>query len=316
MPVNLFTQTSDMKKFLIKILTFFALLIFFDYAMGKAFDYLSAHAKGGMTQRDNYICNELETDILLCGSSRCVHHYNPKIISDSLRLSCYNSGQDGNGVILLYGRLQMIKSHHEPELIIYDITPNFDLLLGEDDHRYLTWLKPHYDRKGISEIFQSVDKTERFKMLSSMYRYNSHFIELAADFFHPIINVDDNGFVPIATEMDKSKIKKGNGITENNFQFDSLKIDYLRKYADEVGNKLIFVVSPIWYGMETAQLQPLIDLCKSYHISFFDYSNNPKYVHNDLYFKDGLHLNARGADEFTQDLIKELKRHEILNKKK
>lgn len=316
MLVNLFTQTSDMKKFLIKVITFFALLVVLDYASGKVFDYLSAHAKGGMTQRDNYICDELETDILLCGSSRCVHHYNPRIISDSLNLSCYNSGQDGNGIILLYGRLQMIKSHYEPQLIIYDITPEFDLLLGEDDHRYLTWLKPHYDRKGISEIFQSVDKTEKFKMLSNLYRNNSHFIELAVDFFHPIINVDNNGFVPIDKEMDKSKIKKENGLTDKEFEFDPLKLYYLRKYVEEEDNRLVFVVSPIWYGMDTAQLQPLIDLCKSFQISLFDYSNNPKYVHNDLYFKDGSHLNARGADEFTRDLIQELKRCKILNQKK
>lgn len=309
-------QTSNMKKFLIKVITFLALLAILDYATGRVFDYLSAHAKGGMTQRDNYICDELEADVLLCGSSRCVHHYNPKIISDSLGLSCYNSGQDGNGVILLYGRLQMIRSHYEPKLIIYDITPSFDLLLGKDDHRYLTWLKPHYNRKGISEIFQSVDKTEKYKMLCSMYRYNSHFIELTVDYFHPIINVDDNGFVPIAKEMDKSKIKKGNDITKIKYEFDPLKLDYLQKYADEVGNRLIFIVSPIWYGMDTAQLQPLMDLCKSRNIRLLDYSNNPKYVHNDMFFKDGSHLNARGADEFTQDLIQELKGHNNNNKNK
>ena len=248
---------------------------------------------------------------MLCGSSRCVHHYNPKIISDSLGLSCYNSGQDGNGIILLYGRLQMIKSHYEPKMIIYDISPGFDLLIGEDNHRYLTWLKPHYSRKGISEIFQSVDRTERYKMLSSMYRYNSHFFELAVDYFHPIINVDDNGFVPIATEMDKSKIRRKSSSRKDKYQFDSLKLDYLRKYVDEVGNRLVFVVSPIWYGMDTAQLQPLIDLCKSRKIPLLDYSNNPKYVHNDIYFKDGSHLNARGADEFTKDLIKDLRKENI-----
>ena len=295
-----------MKKFLIKVITFFALLAILDYATGRVLDYLSVHAKGGMTQRDNYICEELETDILLCGSSRCVHHYNPRIISDSLGLSCYNSGQNGNGIILLYGRLQMIKSHYIPKLIIYDINPSFDLLLGEDNHKYLTWLKPHYYRKGISEIFQSVDKTEKYKMLSSMYRYNSHFLELAIDYFHPIINVDNNGFVPIAKEMDKSKIKKRNDITKTKYEFDPLKLDYLNKYVDEVDNKLIFVVSPIWYGMDTAQLQPLMDLCKRRNIRLLDYSNNPKYVHNNIYFKDGTHLNARGADEFTKDLIKAL----------
>ena len=55
-------QTSNMKKFLIKVITFFALLAILDYATGKVLDYLSVHAKGGITQRDNYICDELETE--------------------------------------------------------------------------------------------------------------------------------------------------------------------------------------------------------------------------------------------------------------
>lgn len=310
---NSFMQISDMKKFLVKVLIFFLFVTIVDCMAGIVFTYLSDHAKGGMTQRDNYICNELNTDILLCGSSRCVHHYNPTIISDSLGLSCYNSGQNGNGVILLYGRLQMIKSHHKPKLIIYDITPGFDLLMGDDDHRYLTWLKPHYNREGIPEIFQSVDNTEKIKMLSSMYRYNSHFIELAVDYFHPIINADNNGFVPVDKEMDKSKIRKGDGWVGKTYEFDPLKLAYLEKYAEEVGDRLVFVVSPIWYGMDTAQLKPLIELCDSHDISLIDFSNNPKYVHNDIYYKDGSHLNAKGADEFTRDLIKELKKRDLLN---
>ena len=43
------------------------------------------------------------------------------------------------------------------------------------------------------------------------------------------------------------------------------------------------------------------------------FSNNPKYVHNNAYFADDGHLNARGADEFTKDLIKELRGKRILN---
>ena len=111
--------------------------------------------------------------------------------------------------------------------------------------------------------------------------------------------------------MDKTKIRKKDEKPED-FNFDTLKLYYLKKYTDVIGENLVFVVSPIWYGMDTRQLQPVIDLCKKRNIPFIDYSNNPKYVHNDYYFKDGTHMNARGADEFTQDLIHELKIREIL----
>ena len=96
-------------------------------------------------------------------------------------------------------------------------------------------------------------------------------------------------------------------------QFDPLKIEYLNKFIDEAdGVKLIFTVSPMWYGIAPEQLSAIKDICQHSEIPFIDFSNDPKYVHNNEYFKDGSHLNAKGADEFTKDLIIELKKREIL----
>ena len=55
-----------------------------------------------------------------------------------------------------------------------------------------------------------------------------------------------------------------------------------------------------------------MDLCKSYNILLLDYTNDPKYDHNDMYFHDGTHLNARGADEFTRDIIKKFRKESII----
>ena len=196
-----------MKSFGIKVILFFVLLGVVDVLGGYALGYLANHARGGFTQRDAYICDSLETDILLMGSSRCVRHYNPQIITDSLGMSCYNSGQMGNGVILNYGRLKMVCERKKPQVVIYDIEPSFDLMEGEDNHRYLTWLKQHYDRSGIADIFERIDKTEKYKMMSQLYRYNSRIVELATDFLHPISSVRVNGFTPLKGEMDKTKIR-------------------------------------------------------------------------------------------------------------
>lgn len=296
-----------MKRFLLKLGLFFALILVADIALGAALGYLANHAKGGFTQRDAYICNRLETDFLLMGSSRCVRHYNPQIITDSLGLSCYNTGQMGNGIILNYGRLRMMDERQKPKVVVYDINPEFDLLVGDDNHRYLTWLKQHYDREGIDEIFESVDKTEKYKMCSQMYRYNSRIIELLTDFLHPISNARSNGFSPLKGEIDKTKIRTIS--REKKIpKVDPVKLEYINKLIDELeGSKLYFVVSPRWYGMDSIQFKPVMEVCKDRGIPFIDFSNNPKYVHHDEYFKNGNHMNARGADEFTRDLIANLK---------
>ena len=299
--------SDGMKRFLLKLGLFFSLILIADIALGGALGYLANHVKGGFTQRDAYICNRLETDFLLMGSSRCVRHYNPQIITDSLGLSCYNTGQMGNGIILNYGRLRMMDERRKPKVVVYDINPEFDLLVGDDNHRYLTWLKQHYDREGIDEIFESVDKTEKYKMCSQMYRYNSRIIELLTDFLHPISNARSNGFSPLKGEIDKTKIR---AISREKKipKVDSVKLEYINKLIDELeGSKLYFVVSPRWYGMDSIQFKPVMEVCKDRGIPFIDFSNDPKYVHHDEYFKNGNHMNARGADEFTRDLITNLK---------
>lgn len=301
-----------MKRFVLKVFLFFAIVSVVEVATGYGLNYLANHARGGFTQRDAFICDNLETDILLMGSSRCVRHYNPRIITDSLDMSCYNSGQMGNGIILNYGRLKMICERKRPRVVIYDVSPGFDLLVGEDNHRYLTWLKQHYDRDGIADIFESVDETEKYKMLSQLYRYNSRIVELITDFLHPVSNARIDGFSPLKGKMDKSKIKVA-GEEQKDYVVDSVKIEYIEKLINEIqGSKLYFVVSPRWYGMDSIEFKPIMDICQEQGIPFIDYSNDPKYVHHDQYFKDGNHMNALGADEFTKDLIIELRKRNIV----
>ena len=73
--------------------------------------------------------------------------------------------------------------------------------------------------------------------------------------------------------------------------------------------ELVFVISPTWYGKKAFSNYGSIEaICKEHGITFIDFSNSPKYVHNNDLFKDGMHLNSNGADEFTKDLIKLLKK--------
>ena len=63
----------------------------------------------------------------------------------------------------------------------------------------------------------------------------------------------------------------------------------------------------MWYGMDRESIEPILEICNRENIKFLDFANDSKYVHQNKYFKDGLHLNANGADEFTKDLICVLK---------
>ena len=132
------------------------------------------------------------------------------------------------------------------------------------------------------------------------------------DYFHPIISPNKNGFWPQSGEMDKLKIREEDHVQKESYDFDPLKLYYMERYAESLEDKIVFCVSPIWYGMDSKQLTPIIELCKKKGIEFIDFSNNPKYVRNDYYFTDGSHMNSIGADEFTKDLIIELRNRNII----
>ena len=64
-----------MRNFLIKSAIFLALCGLLDFGLGKIFGYLTVHATGGYTKRDNFIFDEVDANILIFGSSRAAHHY-------------------------------------------------------------------------------------------------------------------------------------------------------------------------------------------------------------------------------------------------
>ena len=71
-----------MKKYLIKIALFFAIVAVVDLGYGKVGDYLRDHAKGGVAAKVHYICEECNDDIIMMGSSRMQHHYVPQIFEE------------------------------------------------------------------------------------------------------------------------------------------------------------------------------------------------------------------------------------------
>lgn len=290
-----------MKHFVFKLSIFAVIIVVCDVVIGRTMDYVVKNIEVGGRGRDNYICDKSVDDILIFGSSRAVHHYNSSMIEDSLGMSCYNCGDDGNGIILSYGRLSMIKERHQPKIVIHDVNPEFDVEVN-DNSRYLGWLRSRYNRHEIATIFNDVDKKEKYKMLSGMYCNNSVFLQNLFTFFTGISNsAGIKGYRPLTGEMDEMMKKEER---EKSYSVDKLKVRYIKKFIEKSkGAKLYFVVSPIWYGMDSSNFSLIKEICDSMGVEFIDFSNNKKYVHNDEFFRDGAHLNEKGANEFTKDLI-------------
>lgn len=296
-----------MKKFIINIVIFVCLIVTCDVLLGFGFKYLSAHAKGGDTGRNYYICHQLENDIIIFGSSRAIHHYDPIILEDSLGVSCYNCAKDGNGIIMMYGIYKMITERYQPKVLIYDLTAGFDLLAG-DNNKFLGGLKYNYDCNHIDSIFWNVDPLERYKMVAQTYRYNSDFLQLMMDNIHPLRS-DNNGYRPVDRTMTYEP-KYDNIPDTITYQYGELKMYYIKKLIADCkakGTKIIFYISPMYGANSDREYGPIIDYCMRNNIPIFNHYCDKKYVSNKSYFYDSFHMNRTGATEYTKEVAAEVK---------
>lgn len=291
-----------MKKFVLKVLLFFALVVAMDFAFGYVFSWLRTHAKGGSTANCEYIANRCEDDIIILGSSRATHHYIPQIIEDSLGMSCYNCGEEGNGIVLAYGRFKMLTNRYKPKLIIYEMTPGYDYVKSESNSKYLGYLRQYYNDVDMKQLFCDFGgQWVSIKMRSKMFQNTSKLLPNVID---NIIFRDNNmGYVPL-----NGNIKAGLKLNpEPELEVDSLKLTYVEKLileARESDIPLVFVVSPKYKdGSDMSKYQPAIELCEKYGVPFLNYKDYHPIASDSCSFQDISHMNHFGAESYTNMFV-------------
>ena len=298
-----------MKKFLLKVALFFALVVVMDFAFGQFFSLLRAHAKGGSTANCEYIANQCQDDIIILGSSRATHHYVPQIIEDSLGVSCYNCGEEGNGIVLAYGRFKMLSNRYKPKLIIYEMTPRFDYGVGDPNTKYLGYLRPYYNKAGIKGIFVDFDdELSSLKMKSQMYQNTAKLLPNMVD--NIVFRDNKKGYSPLYGIMDQAKIKKNNNkrTASNVATIDEMKLSYVEKLITEAQSQqipIIFMISPaLGTDANLISYEPEIALCKKYDVPYFDFSSRKTIIDRIDNFQDLSHLNNKGAETYTKEIVK------------
>lgn len=307
MEVNSFTLVfEEMKSFIIKILVFFGVVALIDFAFGSVCNYLYFHSKGGDTYKINYAVQNNCSDVLVMGSSRANHHYNPDILADGLGVTVYNLGIDGSGAILADGLYRMISERYCPKYIVYELTPSFDFYHYSGDAnntRYLSQLKPYYKERSISGVFDDIDRFERLKLNSGLYRYNTTFLNLIR--FYLQGGETGNGYSPLTGTMKTFVEKK----TIEDSTIDSLKIKYLEQFISDCkrnGTQLFFVISPMYGAESSSEYNPGIEICEKNGYVVFDHFCDMQEM---KYFNDSYHLNSLGSDAFSKQIAEEIKQH-------
>ena len=302
-----------MAKFIKKVLLFFALIAIVDIVCGFGFSYLRSHAKGGDTQKNYYISEQCCDDILILGSSRAARHYDPKVLEDSLGFSCYNCGEPGCGIITAYARYGMITNRHNPQLIIYEVSPKFDYFKSDYYSKYLGRIRQYAYKSSVKDLFVDLgDNLEGIRLISNMYKNNSFVFQNVLD------NVTegelDRGYEPLFGVLKPDKQKRP---PYNEQVMDSLKYSFIEKLIIESQHnniKLIFMASPQYCNLSESkeldtEYDAIIELCKFHHVPFFNHTFIEGLSDNYRLFQDYKHLNQEGARVYTRLICDEIKEY-------
>lgn len=301
-----------MRRFLLKVGLFFALVTLIDVACGFAFCVITRNAQYGETYKNYYIANVSKDDVLVLGSSHAVRHYVPSIVEDSLGLTCYNCGEPGCGIIPAYARYKMIAERHKPKLVIYEITPEYDYLIADEYSKYLGRVKQYANKKPVADLYQTFgDYLDPLRLLSNMYRNNSCLIQNMMDMvvatndyrgYSPLYGTLTEEAITMNSQTQVEKDVKGNAI-------DSLKLSYVDKLFNEVQDdnvKLMCIISPIFSATPqdlNDKYTPAIGLCRKYGFPFVDNRYVNGISENMELFQDLGHLNDNGARKYTSSLV-------------
>jgi len=244
------------------------------------------------------------------GSSRAIHHYEPTVLEDSLKLTTYNAGRDGQGILYCYAVLKSILKRDTSRAIILDINLG-EFIQSQNSYNRLSVLLPYYKtNRQVRPVVNLKSRYEKIKTFSSLYCYNSLALSIVLNNLIKRNETIKKGYQPLFKILNKP-LKEGN-YSEDVGNIDSIKVNYFRyfiKDALSANCKIYVFVSPIYYlndSLDTS-VQIARQICEQYNVQFSDYSQSSVFLKHPEYFQDISHLNNEGAKIYSSMVSEDIK---------
>lgn len=248
-------------------------------------------------------------DVLILGPSTANHHYDCRIIEDSLGMTCFNAGRDGQNIIYDAMVLEGFLTRCTPKLVVVDVTHSTlsDTWMSSlnDFNCYYGFLQP------IDDIIDSIGGTlDRFKRLSNIYRYNKTWEWLLNARFAKTAE-DLDGYRPL-------EVKEIKGLKSTNESSQFLMAEECRHYLDKIIDickeknvKILFAISPTLVIDNGNFAKDVNDVLHGKGFELMNWNGDTTYTNHPELFYDKTHLNAKGAAAFTKEFVGKVK--DVLN---
>jgi len=312
---------------ILKIFVFLLLIAIIDQVAGIILRKLYFTQKAGQKNALTYAFRDCKADILIFGNSRAQHHYDSRLISDSLKMSCYNAGQDGgHSVLMQYAQIKVLTNRYSPEIIILEFDPvNIVNTAGSYDR--LSVLLPYYSEYSeLRTIILLRGPYERVKLLSAIYPFNSNVINIIRfnTNTHVARKQDIDGYVPIKDKIMNIGMLERKPETDREDEIlsqsvaDTNMVEALKNIivlCKEKNVSLFIVSSPIFHipnekpGSPSPAAKTALEIFRQNNVNFLDFSSDSTFTGHLEWFSDRGHLNDEGAKIFTDRLIEKLKNY-------
>lgn len=297
-----------MKKVIIYIISIVIILFVTDFLMGVCSSYyIKNHKLPGRYRPLDKLIKEVNTDIIFIGNSAILNSIDPQIIEDSLSMTCYNGGIEGQGIEFCETVIDCILQRHTPKMIVLGLRPEeMGANIGEGIYDVL---KPYY-KMGYNSIdyhFNQTGKFERTLLQSNLIRYNTIWVRVLLYMIFDNTQYQENGFMPKDIPSSFPSIKHIDKV-EQPISNKLECIERIIKTCNKKNIKLAVCFPPVLMSFKKPVpcVNTVNDLCVRYNIPcFINYDNKFFQQRPELFYDNG-HVNSNGASVYSKLFSTEL----------
>lgn len=307
---------KDIKRFFVGVVCVLALFCVIDvlasFVLPKMNSYFVCRYPESNASKMSFVAEKTTADILIIGASTASHHYIPSMIEDSIGMTCFNSGWDGTFLQFQGPYIQLISDRYIPKYILweyYEDMLSYDLTDRNMDYQNVFQLRKYISNPACEKICVSEGTFERVKLLSSIYRYNN----TLPDYIYSSLasRKIDRGYVPIDEPQSSFPTFRSSMVKESINEEKVALFDETLRYCRDKGVKIIFTSSPRYQNADiksTMQYKKYRSMIAEYGFPIIDCYNNEPFNSDSTLFKDGQHMNSKGAELYMTQFIPELKK--------
>ncbi len=299
-------------KFAYKLLILMAIMFVVDRIGGSLMAYLYEKEPLGDAVAFAHAIEKPNEDILVYGSSRAMHTYDPRVFKEELGLSCFNCGRNASTIIYHAAILPSALDRQPPlpKAIILDVTPKeLSWRNGEDGNDVLAgMILPYVNKnKHFEKMANELFPKELMKAkISKLYPYNSMLLSIIRNYS---VKGNDNieGYIPLFG----NKASRQPITLKINTEVDDYAKRKFEFFVKEVTARRI----PLYVIISPAFVEPFPDtksevatkeILARYNVPLWDYSVDTAFRKR-KYFYDNIHLNEKGATAFSEFIAKRIK---------